>query len=210
MTKTEEIFATELNFINDKDVKNLVIDCMTRFAADYFWFCPASISGKYHPKISLGKGGLLRHVKLAVWIGKKLARAYDLNTMDTDIVIASLLLHDIIKSGDVLNSDGFAKVPNATAMHGIWLAERLRNEKLIWPEGRLSYPIRAIIQAIAGHMGIWTDDNYSEFKPLNQQEFKQTSIIVHLADYIASRKIPAEMNRIYSEIAGDNNGSETT
>lgn len=198
MTKCEEVFATELGFILEKDIRNLVIGCMTQFAAEYFWSCPASMSGKYHPKISLGEGGLVRHTKLAVWMGKELARAYALGVTDTDIVIAALLLHDIVKNGFGI-SDGFAKAPNATAMHGIWLANRLRREPSASPQG-LNRSIRAIIAAIAGHMGIWTDDRYPESMPLNQTEFKQTSMIVHLADYVASRKIPAEIERICAEV----------
>lgn len=198
MTQCETVFATELNFLRNQDIRNLVIDCMTRFAAEYFWSCPASTSGKYHPKISLGEGGLIRHTKLAVWMGKELSKAYDLIPLDRDIVIASLLLHDIIKNGKELDSGGFAKTPNATAMHGIWLAQILQEESLEWPEERSMMPIDAIISAIAGHMGIWTDKEYSQSMPLNQ--FSQTSIIVHLADYIASRKIPAEIDRICSEV----------
>ena len=204
MTKCEEVFATELDFIADGDIRNLVIDCMTRFAADYFWSCPASISGKHHPKMSLERGGLIRHTKLAVWIGRELARAYNLDMADTDIVIASLLLHDTEKNGRKVGSKGgFAKTPDATTMHGIWLAERLRTESLVWPGGRSGESIQAIIAAIAGHMGIWTDDRYPEFMPMNQTEFKQTSMIVHLADYVASRKIPAEIERICSEVPGE-------
>ena len=66
-----ECFNTEINYIKNKDY---VEDFKTliNLIPDYFFEVPASSTGKYHPKFSLGDGGLLRHTKAAVKIAYEL------------------------------------------------------------------------------------------------------------------------------------------
>ena len=70
---------------------------------DYFYEIPASSTGKYHPDFSLGEGGLVRHVKVAVRLAKELldnpciGDKYTNN--EKDIMIFTLILHDGLKSG---------------------------------------------------------------------------------------------------------------
>lgn len=181
----ERYFAEELASIQNKEIKKFVLDVFDKLTPDYFWTVPASTSGKYHPQISLGVGGLIRHTKLAVWWGLHLETAMQLEKYH-DEVVATLLLHDLIKNGKELNARGFGTEPGVTGTHGVTLAKKIDNEftDQLTPESRVR-----ILDGIAGHMGIWTTD--SLYQPI--QEFAK---LIHLADYCASRKVDAKMLKL--------------
>lgn len=190
--KAEEVFIEEISSIQDNDILSFVLDCFDDLCPDYFWTCPASLTGQYHPAISLGRGGLVRHTKLAVWWGGGLIRAF--NTFDDlkgipeaqlrDEVTAALLMHDMHKNGPTDAS--YKKCGNTTGTHGVDLSVVLENK------GLGSYLAestrRRILIGIAGHMGQWTTD--VDWKPSSlkgeDQAFAQ---LVHAADYCASRKV---------------------
>ena len=202
MTKAEIIFQKELNLIHDKDIRNFVIKCFDKLCPDYFWTCPCSTTGKYHPQVSLGVGGLVRHTKLAVWWGIELVHALSVSPELKDIppaqlydeVIATLLLHDMIKNGKGLNAQGFPFDRGVTGTHGVTLADKIfKNYDL--PELD-SDPFDRIYKGIAGHMGIWTTDD--RYKPNNMVRpmIQAFANLIHLADYCASRKVDS----IYSDL----------
>lgn len=198
-TKVEEVFPDELQKIQNHDIRKFVVWAFDKFAPDYFWTCPCSTSGKYHPKMSLGVGGLVRHVKLAVWWGEELLRTVEMfpelvdhNTECLhDEVVAALLLHDLIKNGIGLNAQGFALDRGVTGTHGVDLAEKINGGLELNDKSTNN-----IIDGIASHMGVWTTD--STFRP--HTSFTR---LVHLADYCASRKVDAEMKRL--EVTNETN-----
>ena len=63
----ENVFNVELNRIQDQNVRAST-ELLLNMLPDYFFEIPASSSGKYHPVFSLGEGGLVRHVKVAMRI----------------------------------------------------------------------------------------------------------------------------------------------
>ena len=89
-----DCFKTEINYIKTLDLVDdfkILIDLIP----DYFFEVAASSTGKYHPKFSLGDGGLLRHTKAAVRI------AYELLNDDQLLQAISLIytaLDNIAKS----------------------------------------------------------------------------------------------------------------
>ncbi len=184
----EEVFADEINAIRDPEIAKFVVDVFRRLMPDYFMTCPASTSGKYHPEISLGEGGLVRHVKLAVWWGVELAKPFGITADLADEVTAALLLHDLIKNGRGLNDKGFSIDKDATACHGVWLAQKIRDDATLY--GNTPAQIR-ITSAIAGHMGIWTSEQFKHLAPnaIKDAKIRLVAWIVHLADYAASRKV---------------------
>ena len=192
--KAEYYFAEELASIKNQEIKQFVFDVFEKLTPDYFWTVPCSTSGKYHPQVSLGVGGLIRHVKLAVWWGIELARAMELEQYH-DEVVAALLLHDLIKNGKGLDSNGRPLEQGVTGTHGVTLAKQIDNgfTNQLTPESRVR-----ILDGIAGHMGIWTTD--MAYRPI--QEFAK---LIHLADYCASRKVDAEMVELNSLVIGDSN-----
>ncbi len=199
MTKAETIFAHELNLIHDKTIKNFVIECFDKLCPDYFWTCPCSTTGKYHPQVSLGVGGLVRHTKLAVWWGIELLRMWPL-IPDTsyDEIIAALILHDMLKNGEGLGPDGYPLDRGVTGTHGVTLADKIKD-----PENNIRF--KRIVTAIRDHMGKWTKG----FQRTNDDIIRNTKdghivcITVHLADYCASRKVDKIYSKLETEITYD-------
>ncbi len=146
-------------------------------APEYFWTIPASSTGKYHPKISQGEGGLLRHTIAAVKIALELFRAYpDLTKNQQDNIIIALILHDTIKKGwpeEKYTVSGHELLPRAYYKD---------LEPLI---GSVIY--NEIMDLISTHMGIW-DKNQTPPEPEPEHRISPAEI-VHLADYLSSRKI---------------------
>ena len=196
MKFVDKVFAYELSLIKSKEIKQFVIDVFDKLCPDYFWTCPCSTSGKYHPQVSLGEGGLVRHTKLAVWWGIELLRALgtsaDFRTIPydklQDEVIATLLLHDLIKNGKGLGPDGRPLEHGMTGTHGVALAKRITElhfDRMMSDNTRMR-----ILDGIAGHMGIWTTD--PEYRPDNLEVEPDRIVftqLIHLADYCASRKV---------------------
>ncbi len=207
MTKAETIFQKELSLIYNKDIKNFVIDCFDKLCPDYFWTCPCSTTGKYHPQVSLGVGGLVRHTKLAVWWGVELLKALCTSPGLKDIpllvlqneIIATLLLHDMVKNGKGLNAQGYPLDRGVTGTHGVTLAEKivsLTNELVIKSED-IGTTDR-ILAGVALHMGIWTTLPYAI-----ETGVKAFTDLIHLADYCASRKVDEIYHKLETEITYD-------
>jgi hypothetical protein len=96
-----EIFKTELDYIKDDKIRKFTEATLLKLP-DYFFTMAASTSGRYHPKFSLGDGGLIRHTKVAVRllvdiISLEMMKYSDL---EKDIMISSTTLHDGKKAGD--------------------------------------------------------------------------------------------------------------
>ena len=197
MNFVDKVFAYELSLIKSKEIKQFVIDIFDKLCPDYFWTCPCSTSGKYHPQVSLGEGGLVRHTKLAVWWGIELLRALGTSADFRNIpydklqdeVIATLLLHDMIKNGKGLNAQGRPLESGVTGTHGVTLVEKILESDI--PDVR-SYD--RILVGITAHMGIWTTDPMRRPDVINEPDMKAFAQLIHLADYCASRKV----NEIYA------------
>jgi hypothetical protein len=193
----ENVFEFELGMIESPDIKDFVLTCFEKLTPEYFWTVPCSTSGKYHPKVSLGPGGLVRHVKYAIWWGLELMRCWPgLKLSAVDEIIAALLLHDLKKNGERLDAKGFPILKDASAVHGPYLGKQIRKtfSDLVKDER-----IDRIVCAIEGHMGVWTSPLYENMKPEYQivdTDLYNVCMLVHLADYCASRKADEAMDEI--------------
>lgn len=184
--KAEIIFADELKLIKGEKIKQFVLDVFEKLCPDYFWTVPCSTLGKYHPQYALGKGGLIRHVKSAVWWGIELSKALEMERYH-DEMIAALLLHDLIKNGKGLDANGYPLERGVTGTHGVTLAEKLR-DGLIDGTLHLDFKYRKILGGVAAHMGRWTTAIYNTSIEEDVAEEKFLTLI-HLADYCASRRV---------------------
>ncbi len=132
-----EVFNTELNYIKDERIRN---SCATilDLLPNYFYDVPASSTGKYHPDFSLGKGGLVRHVKVATRLLKDLFEnpSYTKNYTDNekDLMLMSIIIHDGLKDGLVdFNYDDEIKYINEK--NALWdrknllLEDEMHNEE---------------------------------------------------------------------------------
>lgn len=180
-------FSGELNLIQSEAIRAFVVDVLRKLAPDYFWTHAASTTGKYHPNVSLGEGGLIRHTKLAVWWAVELYRMSPAE--DRDEAIAALILHDLLKNGDSVDARGFPTMPDATKTHGIYLADKIMST---WGESVPAQPpawVYRVVSAIRNHMGRWTKFDGPEKKFMDS--LSSLDVVVHLCDYAASRKVDA-------------------
>lgn len=168
----KKIFEKELNLIKNEDLRVFVIGVLDT-VPEYFFHIPASSTGKYHPAYALGEGGLVRHVRAAVWI------AQELFNMDTDwtqgmkdTVIAALILHDCMKNGD-------GKDKYTVTEHPLLMARAIREHV------GGAYP--DVSDCVETHMGRWVMD-FKTGKQVLQPPASRMQKVVHLADYIASRR----------------------
>lgn len=183
-----EIFKTELDYIKDTNIRNFAEQTLL-LLPNYFFTMAASTSGRYHPKFSLNEGGLVRHTKAAIRIAVDIISLEMMKYSDVekDIIITSLLLHDGMKCGE--NGNG------TVLLHPTIMADYIINNvdlnKLIDRE-----ILEKIASCISSHMGEWCYDYKDKYKK-NQLMPKPNSKmqnIVHLADYLCSRRYFAEFD----------------
>ena len=196
-----EVFADELAKIHDSSIRDFVIEVYEVICPDYFWTVAASTTGKYHPLVSIGRHGLIRHVKLAVWWGELFCLMYENITEEMICqVIASLLIHDILKNGKVLTAGGMPKHIEITRTHGVDLGKALKRhkQKLIKLSGISARSFRRIQRGVSGHMGKWTHEKYERYKPseiINKQD-QLVAEIVHMADFASAQKVDSFMDNL--------------
>ena len=175
-----EVLNCELKYIKDERIRTsceIILDLLP----EYFYEIPASSTGKYHPDFSLGDGGLVRHVKVAVRIAKELldnpciGEKYSQN--EKDMMIFTLILHDGLKSG--LTHEKYTR-----ADHPTLIKEFVRNhkDKINLTEKELDFFYRAV----ESHMGYWnTDYNGNEILPKPKTKYEN---FVHMCDFLSSKR----------------------
>jgi hypothetical protein len=168
-------FAKELRLIGDQPTREFV-ERVLAVVPEYFFTIPASSTGKYHPAYALGKGGLARHVRAAVWIEVELTRMEDYTPKELDIATASLILHDCVKNG--LENSGVTLTE-----HPILMSKFIKDK---FPDEKLEC-LADILSCVETHMGRWTTNNKTGAKVLNEPTTRLQKL-VHMADYIASRR----------------------
>lgn len=209
--KTSEIFEREIGFIKNETLRKIVADTLDA-APECIQTIPASSSGKYHPKADLGEGGLIRHIKTVTAVCRSLMNSdnfadivlsdltkdsvyYHYNTivdtfsksmiLDTykDIALAACILHDVCKPDDTPEHRTIFEHPIKVAKLFKSIAEKHFTDK---NQPYLEYTIPIIYNAIARHMGRWNTVSYSDVVlPTPRTGIE---VIVHLCDYLASRK----------------------
>ena len=177
-----DIFKTEINSIHSYNIRNIVTNTLANIP-DYFFYIPASSSGKYHPEFALGPGGLVRHVKAAVKIARDLfiLEQEDLNEHEQDIATATLILHDCFKAGKDETAYSEKKEYRTISEHPVLMHDYLIDNFKNDPDAK------AIADAILTHMGQWNKfyKSEEEFAPKPSTKLQK---FVHLCDFIASRK----------------------
>lgn len=173
------VFAEELAFIEDKDIRAFTEKCILK-TPDYFYTVPASSTGKYHPEYSLGEGGLIRHTKALVYFAKELlSLEYNkqrFTTLERDMIIAAGILHDSFKHGDTEQKYSIANHPVVAADHILEWADENEREFA-----------KTISDCVRSHMGEWNGD-YKTKKEIMPKPQTDIEMFVHECDYLASRK----------------------
>lgn len=175
----KEVFRTEINYIKNEHIKNS-LETMLELLPDYFYEIGASSTGKYHPQFSLGKGGLVRHTKVAARIAKELFNDCALTNFtdnEKDLIIFSIVLHDGLKSGK--EKSEYSKFDHPLLIRDYIIENK---DKLELSKDELDL----VCNAVASHMGPWTKDyEGNEVLPLPKTKYER---FVHMCDYLSSRK----------------------
>ena len=159
--------------IKSKDIKQQLFLAFTK-VPEYFYKIPASSTGKYHPAYATGEGGLLRHTIAAARIACDLVdlEMYGLTDDEKDYIICALLLHDTFKSGVTHSKYTLHNHPMLAAQHVRANCSREFANN--------------VCPLIESHMGQWNTSKWDKtVLPKPETKLQQ---IVHLCDYLASRK----------------------
>jgi 23S rRNA maturation-related 3'-5' exoribonuclease YhaM len=171
--------------IKDQEIKEAVF-AMLEYAPSYFWKTAASSTGKYHSSWSLGNTGLQRHTVFAMHMVIELSRTYGLNQEQTDIALAATALHDTTKYGvkDELDYDYFSVHPYTVRSY--YTNYKLRPKlKAYINKLEVRGLYTEIMHCVEKHMGCMANGSWN---PLGLKPEYNVEAVVHLADYIASRK----------------------
>lgn len=175
----DKVWEWALDQIQDVNIRHYVKARLVSLP-DKFYMKPASSTGKYHPAISQGEGGLFRHIMLAFKIAivrlECCNKFYNFTELDQDIIKASILLHDWKKYGKDCEEKN---CPHEHPQIGA-------DELPIPSEPRLAEVVMAIKSSVASHSGMFTTSNYSSVilpEPSNTLE-----LFVHECDLLAGQK----------------------
>lgn len=218
----------DCEYVSEKDVfrRIIILECgpnkpvMCRFAQElldqipsYFWSEGASSSGNHHPSYSNGEGGLARH---SLMVYRWMKELYDDFGSDggfdsfNEVVAVACLFHDCCKRGlpDNVSEHTVHEHPVLAAKFildkGREFAER--NKDFIYmtseDEDSFMHDVGLVSLCVASHMGKWNTSTRSEVVlPKPKSGIEQ---IVHLADYLSSRKYTTFDNGYFSELMREN------
>lgn len=174
----DKIFEVELGYIKDEKIKTST-RTMLNLLPDYFYEVEASSTGKYHPAFTLGKMGLVRHVKVAVRIAYELFNIYKFDDHLKDLIIMAILIHDGLKKG--LQEEKYTRFD-----HPVLIANYLKEnaDKL----ELTSEEVELVANMDASHMGKWNTSDYAPGIVLPLPKTPEEKF-VHMCDYLASRKV---------------------
>lgn len=176
----EEIFKREINYINDENLKQALVYYINNIP-EYILHEGASSTGKYHPDYATGDGGLLRHLKASVRIGKELLDNPLIGNKYTkhqkDMMLFGLLIHDGLKRG--LTEERYTRFDHPILMANFVLEHQKE-------AGLNEEDAQFISEVIRTHMGPYTRDyNGDEILEIPKTKYQS---FVHMCDYLASRK----------------------
>lgn len=181
----EETIATicwlneELDSFENKKYKKMAVDIL-KSAPDYFWNAPASSSGKYHPSYTVMQGGLIKHVKAATKILNHMLSLEFTDIIPSEIkdcMRVAIIIHDCEK---MKNGKG-----GTLFEHPILIADKVRSYKGVYDDIS-DEEIEIVAEFCSKHMGEWNTSRHSVVTLPTPDSFE--SYLVHLADYLASRK----------------------
>lgn len=177
-----------INKIITPELKHFAL-LVAQILPEYFYHVPASSTGKYHPVGDLGEGGLVRHTESVCNMLLDLTKPESIRNMLVqgskpityiiDCMYVACVFHDSLKSGW---QHDYEENPHTRHEHPYYAADMILGMENFLPTDTLVF----IAGCIVSHMGEWNTNKFSSVvlpKPSNIYQ-----IIVHLADYLASRE----------------------
>lgn len=179
----KQIMSPILNTIVNDDIREFA-EVLVEGLPAYIWEVGASSTGKYHPAYSLGNGGLMRHqiavVRFLNYFFELEQYNAQFTTREMDLMRIAGLTHDGRKSGEQTDYEHskYTKFDHPLQMANIirsYDGQYLNHDELEF-----------CAHCIESHMGQFnTDRNSNTVLPKPTDKYQ---MIVHLADYLASRK----------------------
>ena len=172
-----------LDTFENEDIKKFAVVLLDDMP-EYIWHVGASSTGKYHPAYSLGEAGLMRHqiavVRFLNFFLELEQYGSKLTSRERDLIRLSGLIHDGRKSG---SQEDYEKSKYTRFNHPILMADVVRS----FDGQYLNHEeIELVADTISKHMGQWNTDKKSDVElPKPNNKFAR---MVHVADYLASRK----------------------
>ena len=172
-----------LDTFENEDIKEFAIILLDNLP-DYIWHVGASSTGKYHPAYSLGEAGLMRHqiavVRFLNFFLELEQYGSKLTSRERDLIRLAGFVHDGRKSG---TQEDYEKSKYTKFNHPVLMADVIRSfdgQYLTHEE------IELVADTISKHMGQWNTDKKTNIElPKPNNKFAR---MVHVADYLASRK----------------------
>jgi hypothetical protein len=168
--------------IKNSKIREITLNKLNNDTPAYFWEVPASSTGKHHPEYSLGHGGLVRHTIAAFKLLDHMLKPESVQSrftpLETDCMLSAIALHDTRKCGTQEEYDSGILIDEK------WSKTAKNHELLVViPIGKGLDPLTLsavyiINQLMTCHMGQWG--------ACHPRTYAET--LVHLADYLASRK----------------------
>lgn len=172
-----------LNTFENEDIKEFAIVLLDNLP-EYIWHVGASSTGKYHPSYCLGELGLMRHQIAVVRFLNFFFELEQYNKIipsrERDLLRVAALVHDGRKSG---SQSDYERNKYTKFDHPLQMATAIRSY-----DGKyLNHEeIELIAHCIESHMGQFNVDRKTgECLPKPEDMHQE---LVHLADYLASRK----------------------
>lgn len=178
-----KVFQTELKEIQTENIRKYAELAIQNVLPEYFFYVPASSTGKYHPEYAIGTGGLVRHTKAMARIAIDVLglEFLEYSQETKDIILTGCILHDGRKSGAEEDKSEFTR-----ADHPILMANALAEAECL--RGIISEESENLLfDIISSHMGEWNTDYKSKKEILPKPE-TWSQFFTHLFDYLASRK----------------------
>ena len=178
-----KVFQTELKEIQTENIRKYAELAIQNVLPEYFFYVPASSTGKYHPEYAIGTGGLVRHTKAMARIAIDVLGLEFLqySQEEKDLILTGCILHDGRKSGAEEDKSEFTRADHPLLMANA-LAEAECLKDIIPEESE-----KLLFDVISSHMGQWNTDYKSKKEILPKPE-TWSQFFTHLFDYLASRK----------------------
>lgn len=172
--KLVTILSPEIGWINDDGIRESVITLLMD-APDNFLTWAASSTGKYHPPDQICPEGMVIHVKRCVAIAPDIARLFNFNPYEEDILIGACIVHDLYKRGR--NSDS----AHTEKEHPLAVYEKIM--KLV--PGSHEYKGH-LANACLFHEGKWTIPEAYKFSGGKAGVYAEA---MHVVDMVVSRRM---------------------
>lgn len=179
-------FENELSKFENPNFRTFTETLINEFPS-YYWTVPASSSGKYHPAQDVLNHGLVYHTKAVCNMLEHLMAPeaiHDrMNSEERDCCRCACLVHDGWKSGDI-KEDGTYE-DHTVFDHPLIAQKHIlahKDDGIITDDA-----VNLIGELVSSHMGQWNTSKYAPGIELPKPT-SDLQILVHMADYLASRK----------------------